>query len=248
MNFKEFFRYLFIALMLFAGSALNAKVYLVSVGVNDYSNYPGGCNNLTLSIKDAKAVAHLYGKNTATEYSLLTDGDATRARIKAAITQVLGKAGENDIVVFYFSGHGYPGGFCASDGRLNYSEIRKAMSTSRCKNKMMFIDSCHSGGMRQNKSQSSSAAVNQAKKANVMLFLSSRDSEISRENRQLDNGLFTAFLLKGLKGGADVNRDRTITARELYDYVHRNVTNTSSDTQHPVMWGKFNNTMPVMQW
>lgn len=244
----KFFRYLLVALMLFAGSMLEAKVYLVAVGVNDYSKYPGGCNNLTLSIKDAKAVARLYGKNTATEYSLLTDGTATRSRIKAAITQVLGKAGVNDIVVFYFSGHGFPGGFCAYDGRLSYSEIRKAMSASRCKNKMMFIDSCHSGAMRQNGSHSGTSAANQAKKANVMLFLSSRDSEISRENSKLQNGLFTAYLLKGLKGGADVNRDRTITARELYDYVHRNVTGTSGDTQHPVMWGKFNNTMPVMQW
>lgn len=126
----------------------NAKVFLVSVGVNDYSHFPGGCGNLTLSIKDASAVAKLYGKNTQCESVLLSDSKATKNRIKTAVTQVLGKAQPNDIVVFYFSGHGYPGGFCAYDGCLDYSELRKALSKSRCKNKMMFIDSCHSGGMR----------------------------------------------------------------------------------------------------
>lgn len=245
---RLFIRLVVAAVMLLAAAVTEAKVYLVSVGVNDYSHFPGGCNNLSLSLKDARAVAQLYGKNTATEYSLLTDANATRAKIKGAIKQVLGKAGENDIVVFYFSGHGYPGGFCAYDGKLNYSDIRSALSTSRCKNKMMFIDSCHSGAMRQGRGQSNQTAVNQAKKANVMLFLSSRDSEVSRENSQLQNGLFTAYLLKGLKGGADANRDRVITARELYDYVHTKVINKSQDTQHPVMWGKFRNSMPVMQW
>ena len=233
-------------LLVFAGTALSAKVYLVAVGVNDYSNFPGGgCNNLSLSIKDAGDVANLYGKNTLTERILLTDASATKANVKNNIKQLFDKASADDIVVFYFSGHGYKGGFCVSDGRLTYADIRKAMSTSRCKNKMMFLDTCHSGSIRQNHGNSS---VNQAKKANVMLFVSSRDSEISTEDHQRNNGRFTAFLLKGLKGGADANRDRTITARELYDYVHSGVIKSSGNEQHPVMWGKFSNTMPVMIW
>lgn len=233
--------------LLCACATLSAKVYLVAVGVNDYSHFPGGgCGDLTLSLKDAGDVSSLYGLNTTTERVLLTDANATCQNVKSYIKTLFDKASADDIVVFYFSGHGYAGGFCVYDGRLSYADIRKAMSTSRSKNKMMLLDTCHSGSVRQHRSNSSS--VNQAKKANVMLFVSSRDSETSSEDRARKNGRFTAFLLKGLKGGADANRDRTITARELYDYVHAGVIRASGNEQHPVMWGKFSNTMPVMKW
>ena len=36
-----------------------------------------------------------------------------------------------------------------------------------------------------------------------------------------------------------MNRDKVITAREIYDFVHQGVTNASGGRQHPVMWGKF---------
>ena len=80
-----------------------------------------------------------------------------------------------------------------------------------------------------------------------MLFLSSRTNEVSRESRY-KNSLFTIFLERGLRGGADTNRDRYITARELYDFVHKGVIEASGNKQHPVMWGKFDNNMTVINW
>jgi hypothetical protein len=82
---------------------------------------------------------------------------------------------------------------------------------------------------------------------NVMLFLSSRTNEKSRET-QFKNSLFTIFLERGLRGGADANRNRQITARELYDFVHGGVTEASGNKQHPVMWGKFDNNMTIIKW
>ena len=81
-----------------------------------------------------------------------------------------------------------------------------------------------------------------------MLFLSSRGNETSIERRDMKNGFFTSCLQKGLRGGADANKDRTITARELFNYVSTNVKTLSSDKQHPVMWGKFSDNMTVMKW
>lgn len=162
--------------------------------------------------------------------------------------KVFSKAGTNDIVVFFYSGHGYSGGFCAYDGDLGYDVIRKAMAKSKCKNKMIFADACFSGTIRTNSSTPSSTAISAAKKSNVMLFLSSRSNETSIERRDMKNGFFTTYLQKGLRGGADVNKDRVITAKELYNYVHDNVVKLSNEKQHPVMWGKFPDNMPVMSW
>ena len=79
-----------------------------------------------------------------------------------------------------------------------------------------------------------------------MLFLSCRSNEKSIETPKMTNGFFTYALQHGLRGGADKNKDRIITAKELFDYV--SVKKESGNRQHPVMWGKFSNNMPVMKW
>ena len=62
------------------------------------------------------------------------------------------------------------------------------------------------------------------------------------------NSLFTVFLERGLRGGADTNKDRVITAKEIYNFVHQGVVEASGNRQHPVMWGKFDGNMVVMKW
>ena len=223
-------------------TTLQAKVFLVSVGITDY---PGTSMDLTLPAKDAETISWLYSKNTSVDKDLLLNEKATIQNIISSMRRTFAQAGTDDIVVLFFSGHGYPGGFVAYDGQLTYTQVRKAMATSKCKNKMIFADACFSGKIRTN-GNSSQSSLQAAKKANVMLFLSSRSNETSIERRGMQNGFFTTYLQKGLRGGADANRDRVITAKELYDYVHKGVIEISHDKQHPVMWGKFSDNMPVM--
>lgn len=233
-----------LAIMLFLlGLSLgsDAKVYLVSVGIADY---PGEEDDLTLPVNDAKTIAWLYGKNSDVECKLLTNSQATCSNITAAMENLFGKASKDDIVVLFFSGHGYQGGFVAYDNLLSYKLIRKAMAQSKSANKIIFADACFSGKIRTKDKEDES----EVRKANVMLFLSSRSSEKSIERKSMKNGFFTTYLQKGLRGGADINRDRTITAKELYTYVHEGVIKISKGKQHPVMWGNFPDTMPVIKW
>lgn len=241
------FRLFITAILLTLAFSANARVYLVSVGIADYSGFPSKINNLRLTTKDAETIVDLYSKNTSVDYSLLLNEKATKDRIVRAIKKVFNQASEDDLVVFFFSGHGYPGGFCAYDGNIGYDEIRKAMAKSKSKNKMMFVDACRSGGMRVDEN-SAQGAISAAKNANVMLFLSSRNNENSIERRDMQNGFFTTYLHKGLKGNADADRNRVITAKELFDFVHSGVSQISGGKQHPVMWGKFNDNMTVMKW
>lgn len=240
-------RALVVAILIGICLGVSARTYLVSVGIADYSGFPQKVSNLNLTTKDAKAIAELYAKNTSVDYALLLNDKATKSTIIKAIKKVFEKASEDDIVVFFFSGHGYPGGFCAYDGCLGYDEVRKAMAQSKSKNKMMFVDACRSGGMRVDDS-SAQRASSAAKKANVMLFLSSRNDENSIERRDMKNGFFTTYLQKGLKGNADADRNRIITAKELFDFVNSGVSQISGGKQHPVMWGNFADDMTVMKW
>lgn len=220
----------------------NAKTYLVAVGVSDY---PGTDKDLRLPANDAATVQYIYSKNSNAESVLLTNSNATKSAILSKLRSTFAKASENDIIVFFFSGHGSKGAFCAYDAQIPYSEIRQAMASSKAKNKMIFADACFSGKMRQGRKNTAEQSFNNY---NIMLFLSSRGNETSIERRDMKNGFFTSCLQKGLRGGADANKDRTITARELFNYVSTNVKTLSSDKQHPVMWGKFSDTMTVMKW
>ena len=220
------------------------RVYLVAVGIADY---PGTANDLSLPVRDAETIVDIYSKNIGMTYSLLKNEKATLKNIRAAMRKVYKKARVGDIVVFFYSGHGYPGGFVAYDGRLTYGQVRKWMAVSKCRKKIIFADACFAGAM-QTPGRASQSAVTAAKNAEVMLFLSSRPEETSIENPGMKNGFFTTFLQQGLRGGADKDRNRTITARELYEYVHSGVIDLSGKRQHPVMWGKFDNNMTVIQW
>lgn len=237
-------RLLCLLLLLVPVSMAQARVYLVSVGVADY---PGTENDLTLPAKDAHTIDSIYAKNSNVTSRVLLNTQATRENILSTMRTTYAQAGEDDIVVLFFSGHGYKGGFVAYDGMISYTLVRQAMASSPCKNKMIFADACFSGKIRTDRRDSHSSAQ-AARKAKVMLFLSSRSNETSIENRRMDNGFFTTYLQRGLRGGADANRDRVITARELYEYVHNGVVKLSKGKQHPVMWGKFDDNMPVMKW
>ncbi len=221
-----------------------AKVYLVSVGITDY---PGTDMDLHSPANDAMVITWLYSQNSSMQYCLLLNEKATEKRIKSAMSKVFANAGPEDIVVFFFSGHGFEGGFSVYDGYITYQDIRDAMSKSECDNKMIFADACHSGLFRASDHSSKSEDV-AARNSNVLLFLSSRNGEVSMERSDMANGYFTTYLQKGLRGGADSDGNRVITAKELFVYVHSNVVRLSEGMQHPVMWGKFADDMPIMIW
>lgn len=230
--------------MFTASLMTEAKIYLVSVGVSDY---PGTENDLRLPHNDAATMQWLYKQNKHAETALLMNEKATVANVKSAMQKMFSRATADDIVVLFFSGHGVKGGFACYDGFLKYSDVKIAMSSCQSKNKMIFADACFSGAIRKSGSGTTSDYTDM-KSSNLMLFLSCRTNETSIERKGMTNGFFTYALQHGLRGGADANRDRNITAKELFTYVSKKVKDKSNDRQHPVMWGKFPDNMTVMKW
>lgn len=218
---------------------VQAKVYLVSVGIADY---PDTKNDLRISDNDAKTIAKVFNATKDASVSVLVNKDATQSALLSAMHTMFEDAGNDDAVILYFSGHGTPGAIVCHDGLLTYQHIFKMLKGCKATRKIIIADACYAGKMRTNNQQTTTY-----NSQNVMLFLSSRTNETSQETRY-QNSLFTIFLDRGLRGGADVNKDRRITARELYDFVHKGVIEASNNKQHPVMWGKFNNDMTVIKW
>lgn len=218
---------------------LQAKVYLVSVGIADY---PGTKNDLRVSDNDAKTITKVFQATKDASVSVLVNGEATQAALLSSMHSAFADAQSDDAVILYFSGHGTPGAIVCHDGELTYQYIFKMLKGCKASKKIIIADACFAGKMRTTQQQSTNYN-NQS----VMLFLSSRTNEPSKETK-FKNSLFTIFLERGLRGGADTNKDRQITARELYDFVHKGVIEASGNKQHPVMWGKFDNNMTVIKW
>jgi len=237
---------IFLIVLLLASSfkGVAQNIYLLSVGISDYpASAP--VNDLNLPVEDARALHELYMRNPRTKAVLLTNANARKDRIMSEAGKLFKNAQANDIVIFFFSGHGddITGSFIAYDGFLKYDEIRKMFSGCKARNKMIFADACCSGGLRESSREGYVDNVN-----NVMLFLSSRTNESSIEHEKMKNGMFTTCLLRSLRGGADKNRDKVITAQELFVSVSNGVKKLTSNRQHPVMWGNFADDMPVMVW
>lgn len=242
----RFFKVIIAFLALVCYFPVKAETYVVAVGIAKYKYISG----LALPENDAKTMANLY-KHKTKKAVTLTGHSATRSNILKALSVQFHRAKKGDMVVFFFSGHGYEGGFCPYDIRenfqnaLSYQDIYSVFRKSKATRKVIFADACMSGGLRRRRINNHHLYQ---KKSDVVMFLSSRTKEYSMESRKMRNGYFTAFLEKGLRGAADFDRNKIITAKEIFRYVSKGVRNVTENKQHPVMWGNFRDNFVMMNW
>jgi hypothetical protein len=233
------------------------KIWAVVVGVGRYSSMP------VLKYSDDDAYQYYAflkspegGALPDKQVKVLVDEDATRANILQTLRQVLLKADDNDVIMFYFSGHGLDGSFLPQDydginNRLLHSEVKQILEQSRAKHKIVVADACFSGSMLAMKQpfamqqmQSFYRAFEDTK-GGTALFMSSKSQEYSLEDQGLRSGIFSHYLIRGLKGEADVDGNKIVTMREVFDYVYKNVRSYTSNAQTPTISGQFDWQMPT---
>jgi len=222
------------------------KIYAVLVGVSEHQD---PSKNLDFSHRDATEMYHLLKKHSSPDrIKLLTNSEARHDNIVRHAQNLFHQAKPEDMVIFFFSGHGNENGFVAHDKNLTYTTLQTIFKDCAANRKMIFADACRSGSLRQpGESGRQATSNNQNVGADVMLFLSSRSDQTSWEYSNLKNGMFTYFLISGLSGKADANKDNLITAIELFNYVNPNVKKKSDGTQTPVMWGNFDKNMVILK-
>ena len=73
----------------------------------------------------------------------------------------------------------------------------------------------------------------------LAVFTASEARQISREGRQWGggHGVFTHYLLEGLRGAADANGDGIVTFAEAADYTTRQVSEETTARQNPQRTG-----------
>jgi hypothetical protein len=190
------------------------------------------------------------------QLKVLIDEEATHENILRAMADTYRQADENDLIMFYFSGHGLPGSFLPVDydGALNalgHDDVHDALLGSRSRHKLVIADACYSGSLAAKSGGSNSStlaayysALLEAQ-ASTALMMSSNSEEISMEDGGLRSGVFSHYLIRGLKGEADASQDGLVTIEELFAYVHREVRGYTGNLQTPTLTGTYDARMPI---
>ena len=232
-----------------------SEMYAVVVGVGAYS----AMQTLNYTDDDAyQMYAFLKspegGALSDDQVVILVDELATKGNIERALQDKLSRADADDIVIFYFSGHGVGGSFVPVDfdgqrNLLSHARVEELFNSSAARHKLVVADACHSGGLLAARSaERSSTRLYEAfakSSGGTALLLSSKHEEVSLEASGLRSGVFSHFLLRGMKGEADRDQDKIVTVEELYQYLYGRVRDYTGKRQTPVLSGDFDRKMPV---
>lgn len=198
---------------------MNKKALVV--GIN---NYPG--NELDGCINDANEVAQLLSKNfdNTNNFEVIQKNDLNSKNDLMKLIKRL-FSNDDDIALLYFSGHGYHDEkdeyICTPDFSpefpgIKLSDILSEANNSKCKNKIIILDSCYSGGMGKCSLLGTSEVISKG----VTILSASRDYECSAESRISKRGVFSTLLCEALKGGA-ADLFGQITPGSIYAYIDK---------------------------
>ena len=147
----------------------------------------------------------------------------TRAELKDAIQELF--RNESEIAVLYYAGHGsydaLGGYLCTSeieraDEGLSLNDIMGIVATSKAQNKVIILDSCHSGF-----AATSAEMKNYSVLHNGTTILAACD-ELQYSSEENGHGVFTSLLIEALYGGA-MNLLGEVSPGSIYSYIDRSL-------------------------
>ena len=203
-----------------------SRIALV-VGINYYEHVSSlyGCVDDAHAVK---AVLERHGGGIINfDCKLLTGtgrGDTVnRAELKDQVAQLFSTAAET--ALFYFAGHGHieaTGGYLVAsdaargDEGLSLAEVLTLANDSPAANRVIILDSCHSGIAGTIPGLGDAAALRQGM---TLLTASTADQYATEENGQ---GVFTALLVDALSGGA-ANLTGHISPGSVYAHIDQSL-------------------------
>jgi peptidase C14 caspase catalytic subunit p20 len=193
------------------------------VGIDSYK----AINDLYGCVNDAngvKAVLERNGDGTLnfdTKLLCATSEETyiMRTELKDAIQELF--KDEAEIALFYYAGHGsydaLGGYLCTSeversDDGLSLNDIMGIVSSSKAQNKVIILDSCHSGLIASSKEMENYSVLH---KGTTILAACDEKQYSTEEN---GHGVFTSLMIEALYGGA-MNLLGEVSPGNIYSYI-----------------------------
>lgn len=238
------------------------RIWAVAVGISRYQ-YETHLTRLDFPSQQAYEFVRFVERKDFidNEVPVLVDGRAGRDAILSTLrnTFVYNSAvGPDDMVIFYYSGHGMAVGdkigICPYDyfdqGQLITDEdILDILSRCKARHKLCVVEACKTkvNAMSPIPASAKDRFNEQRKnvKGGVVYITSTRAGDESYEYPDI-GGVFSYYFLKGIKGAADTDGDRTVMANELFNYIQSNVGRYTNQRQQPQINADGNRAIPLM--
>jgi len=223
----------------------NSHRYAIVIGNQDYHSYQNGLKveqDVPFATEDANVFKQYCQRTLGIEESnIVLLNNATAAKMNQEIDFIT-RLAERDAqaeIVFYFSGHGFPDENTKEPYLIpvdvNASSLRDALSLYELYGKLtatganrvtVFLDACFSGGGR-NAGLIASRGIRVTPKkdaltGNIVVFSATSADQTALPYSEKQHGMFTYYLLKKFKDSRG-----ECSYSELYDYLNRNVGNSS---------------------
>lgn len=197
------------------------------VGIDYYSNVPAlhGCVSDAFSVKsmlDRHADGTVnFGVKPLTATGL--SAQVERNELRQAIESLF--SGDGEVALFYFAGHGHieaTGGYlCSSDVKTGndgvpLAEIMILANQSKIQNRVIILDSCHSGVAGGSALQQKVAEISDGV---TILTASTAEQYATEENGA---GVFTSLFVDALSGAA-ANLVGDVTPGGIYAHVDQSL-------------------------
>jgi len=240
----------------------NHKRYAVVVGVSEYED---DISSLPFAKNDAVRISSILSQIASfgeDRVYLLANGtessssihaiQPTRANILQKLKYICDAAGTDDLILFYFAGHGAEVSkspyLLSCDTKmdvlnrtaLNVEEINEMLESTKAQCIVKIFDACRSPfaearGCLGRMAEGFEKAVLKCAKGWAS-FSSCSSGEIAHEWGELSQGVFSYYICEGLSGKA-CNNERNVTMEGLVEYVKTSVSNwcdrqTQKQTPH----------------
>lgn len=238
-----------VLLLLAAPAWAEVERFAVVVGNNVGSREDGPLRYAEADAARVAAVLREVGDVRPTNLILLRGEDAdTVRRTLIAVNERVRAAGDQTVLLVFYSGHADAEALHLGNARLELSELEQLVRGSAARFRLLILDACRSGALTRVKGGTPvppfDVRVSEHVPGEGAVFLtSSSASEDSQESDELKGSFFTAALVSGLLGAADADGDGKVTLREAYAYAYVATLRASSKsfagTQHPTFQYEF---------
>lgn len=201
------------------------KALIVGVNYYDSGTHLPGCVSDAYSVDSALKDNSDGTKNFDTLLKTAVDSNTsiTRSELKTLVKELF--EDDNEIALFYYSGHGYvesTGGYLVTsdckdgDDGLPMGELLKIVNSSNAKNKIIILDTCHSGAMGNPDVDTDITYINEG----VTILTASRKNQYSIDEG--DGGTFTKLLVDAINGAAS-NLLGQVSPGSIYAHIDQSL-------------------------
>lgn len=222
-----------------AKTPADPDAYAVVIGVEKYRG--DGIPKVDFAARDAETVKRYLVESMgfdAANVVLLRDERATKTDLEKHLGPWLkNRVNAKSRVFVYYAGHGAPnpatgrGFLIPYEGDPNYTDVTAypiqslydSLAALPAKDVTVVLDACFSGvGGRSLLAKGARPLVNAVSAkagGNTSVLSAASGAQVSASYSEKRHGLLTYFLLEGLHGAADADKDGAITTAELHAYA-----------------------------